>query len=79
MKFLRKLLVEIAQNGKLLIGYIIQSIPELTNYPGLKTALEEFVANPNSVNGFKLLFQLFLLGAAGHRFVKILFKAIDAR
>lgn len=79
MNFIKRLLAEIAANGKLLIGYIIQEIPELSNYPGLKAALEDFVAAPNTVNGFRLLFQIFLLGAAGHRVVKIILKVLASK
>lgn len=71
VNFIKFLLVELSVNGKLLMGYLITQVPSLTQYPGLKTALETFLNNPSKENFIALAFQAFLAGAAGHRILKI--------
>lgn len=76
MGFLKKLIHQVLLNGKLLLGYIVVQVPELTNYPGLLDSLNEFFSNPNFSNGFALLFQIFLAGSAGHRLLKVIKTAL---
>lgn len=74
--FIKKLFFEIAENGKLLLGYLLQEIPGLTDYPGLKTAIEDVLANPTRENFIKFLIQALMAGAAGHRAIKIVTKIL---
>lgn len=71
--FLNDVFLELAKNGKLFIGYLIMQVPGLTDYPGLVTAVEEFLNDPTQANAVaKLILQIFLAGSAGHRVAKIL-------
>jgi hypothetical protein len=77
MSFLRNLIREVLINGKLLLGYVMLNIPELNLYPMLKGALEEFISHPTTLNGIRLLVQIFLAGGAGHRLLKIFRSAME--
>jgi hypothetical protein len=67
-----RIVVELAKNGKLLVGYILSQIPGLSDYPGLVTAINKYLADPSSQNLVDLGIQLLLAGAAGHRAFKLL-------
>lgn len=75
-KWIKKLWTEVAYNGKLLVGWAMTQIPGISDYPGLVTAVNEFLANPSAENTTNLLIQAFLAGAAGHRLLKILAKVL---
>lgn len=73
MKFIGGLFNELLKNGKMLIGYILMQVPGITDYPGLVDAIHEFLADPTSQEKIvKLIIQIFLAGAAGHRVAKII-------
>ncbi len=74
--FIKKLFVELAGNGKMLLGYLLQEIPGLTDYPGLVSAIQEVLANPTRENFIKFLIQALMAGAAGHRAIKIVTKIL---
>lgn len=68
-----KFIIELGKNGKLLLGYILIQFPELgTNYPGLYSALQDFVAHVDWKTTLNLLIQLLLAVGALHRLQKIL-------
>ncbi len=69
---LKLLMIELAVNGKTLIGYLMLEFPELSNYPGLMHALERFAEDPSYANGFRLSVQIILVVGAGHRGIKVL-------
>lgn len=72
IKKIKNLIIELAVNGKGLSAWILNTIPGVTDFPGLKTALETFIADPNKQTGTNLAFQLFWTFASGHRALKIL-------
>jgi hypothetical protein len=79
MNFFKKLFSELLQNGKLLIGYVLMNIPFLTDYPMILDALEKVLQDPSEQNLTKLMIQIILAGAAGHRILKILAKVLPAK
>lgn len=80
LRFGSFLIAEFVANGKLLAGYIITEFPtitghELSEYPGLLDAIQGFATHPDNAHLFRLAFQVFLAGAAGHRLFKVLLDA----
>lgn len=76
MNFFKKLFFELIQNGKMLITYLLMNVPELTDYPMLQSAIQDFFENPSRENLTKLLLQVALAGSAGHRIFKIVKKVL---
>lgn len=75
-KFLNKAIAELAVNGKLLLVWITNEFPGITEYPGLNDALQKFLSEPTQSNLWHLIFQAVWAGAAGHRALKILVKLL---
>lgn len=74
--FLKRTTAELAVNGKLLLVWITNEYPGITEYPGLYEALQKFLAEPTQSNLWHVIFQAVWAGAAGHRALKILVKVL---
>ncbi len=70
--FLKNLFLQLKDNGKLLLGYLLTQVPELTNFPGLTTAIETALNDLTLKSFIELAIQILLAGAAGHRVVKVM-------
>lgn len=70
--FLKSLLKQFKDNGKLLLGYLLTQFPELTNYPGLLTAIQTALHDLTLKSFIELAIQILMAGAAGHRVVKLI-------
>ncbi len=69
--FLKNLGVELASQGKLLVGYVITQAPGVTSFPGLTTAVTTAVTDHTPASYFDVGAQIFLALAAIHRVGKI--------
>lgn len=69
---LQDLLKELLKNGKSFITFLLNSIPGITDYPGLLDALNAYLAAPTKQNALNIAFQLFWALAASHSLVKVL-------
>lgn len=78
-KFFKNLYYELLFNGKMLTGYVLMNIPFLTDYPMILDALEKVLQDPSEQNLTKLVIQIILAGAAGHRILKILAKILPPK
>lgn len=71
-KFFKRLLAELLVNGKSLLAWLMLEIPGISDYPGLVTALNAWLADPSKANLINLAWQALFAGASGHRLIKIL-------
>lgn len=62
-------------NGwKMVIAWVLTQIPQLSDYPGLLTSIQEAIAHPNKQNVVNLAIQLLMAVGAIHRINKNLKK-----
>lgn len=77
MSFLKNLATEILTNGKLVTGYIITQIPNITSFPGLGSAVKTAITDHTIPSYIDLAAQILMAIGAAIKAKKIVIAATN--
>ncbi len=75
MNFIKNLINEIGVNGKLLSGYVVSQIPQITSFPGIVTSFKTAVADRTPAAYVDVAVQVIMAVAAAIKAKKIVVEA----